>query len=114
MKHTLIALACTLAVAGGTAFAQDRSSTDSTHESVGQKTKDAAHRAGDKTRHMVHKGEHKMSKARSHHDRNTAQAADSRAMGASSSPSSSDSDRQARMDQAYEDYKSGRGASQTR
>lgn len=118
MKRTLIAIACcTFAIAGGNALAQDRSTSTSSHESsgesLGQKTKDAAHRAGEKTRHMLHRSEDKMGKARSDHDRKTAQEAgdDTRAMGASSM--TDDSGRQRRMDEAYNDYKSGH-ASTTR
>lgn len=128
MKHALIVLGCTLAIAGGNALAQDRSSSSTaTHESagdsVGQKARhaadragDAAHRAGDKARSAMHRGEHKMSKAHSDHDRKTAQARDdTRALGASGSSTSADSDRQRRMDEAYNDYKSGRPSdSQTR
>ena len=114
MKRTLIALACTLAFAGGNALAQDRttSKAESTAESAGHKAKDAAHRAGDKARHMGHRMEHKMDKARAHHEARKAQEAgdDTRAMGASGSSMSADSERQKRMDQAYNDYKSGRSA----
>lgn len=123
MQRTLIALACTLAVAAGSALAQDRSTTATDHPSAadtaGQKARHAAHRtgdavrhAGDKTRNAMHRGEHKMSKARSEHDhdRKTAQEAgdDTRAMGASDL--SADSERQKRMDEAYNNYKSGRGS----
>lgn len=117
MKHTLIALACTLAIAGGNALAQDRSTSSTAHESsgesVGQKAKDAAHRVGEKTRNMYHKAENKMGRAKSDHEARTAQTtqeagADTRAMGASSS--SAESERQKRMDQAYDDYKSRQGS----
>lgn len=120
MKRTLIAVACcTFAIAGGNALAQDHSTstTSSAHESsgesLGQKTRDAAHRVGEKTRHLFHRSEDKMGKAKSDHDRKTAQEAgdDTRAMGASSM--NDDSGRQRRMDEAYNDYKSGH-ASTTR
>lgn len=113
MKRTLLAIACcTFAVAGGNALAQDHSTSttssahDSSGESLGQKTRDAAHHVGDKARHLFHRGEDKMGKAKSDHDRRTAQEAgdDTRAMGASGAM---DDDRQKRMDQAYNDYKSG-------
>lgn len=114
MKHTLIALACTLAIAGGNALAQDRSTSSTAHESsgesVGQKAKGAAHRVGEKTRNLFHKAENKMGRAKSDHEAKTAQeaGADTRAMGASSS--SAESERQRRMDQAYDDYKSRQGS----
>ena len=114
MQRTLIALACTLAFAGGNALAQDRatSKAESTAESAGHKAKDAAHRAGDKTRHMGHRMEHKMDHAKAHHEARRAQEAgdDTRAMGGSGSSMSADSERQKRMDQAYNDFKSGRSA----
>lgn len=114
MKRTLIALACTLAFAGGNALAQDRSTSraESTAESAGHKTRDAAHRAGDKARHMGHRMEHKMDRARAHHEARRAQEAgdDTRAMGGAGSSMSAASERQKRMDEAYNDYKSGRSA----
>lgn len=121
MKHTLIALACTLAFAGGHALAQDRSTPSkpahestaaSTAESAGHKARNAAHRAGQKARHMGHRMEDKMGKAGAHHEARRAQEAgdDARAMGAAGSSMSADSERRKRMDQAYEDYKSGRSS----
>lgn len=115
MKHTLIAIACTLALAGGNALAaQDRSNSTTDRgasgETMGQKARDEMHTMGNKARHMARKGHNKVSKARNRHERAAEADEDSRAMGAAGSSD----DRQKRMDQAYEDYKSGRGATQTR
>jgi len=114
MKRTLIALACTLAFAGGNALAQDRSTSkaESTAESAGHKAKDAAHRAGDKTRRMGHRMEHKMDKARAHHEARRAQEAgdDTRAMGGSGSSMAGESAPQKRLDQASTSPTCGRSA----
>lgn len=103
MKRTLIALTCSLAFAGASALAQDTGSQHSTSQSSGpsltDKAKSAMHRLGDATRNMFHKAGDKTEQAKSDHD--------TKSMGASRGDvSDSDSGRQKRMDQAYDDYQS--------
>lgn len=120
MNRLLITLACSLAFAAGNSLAQDHAtkdhgtkatrSADASGDSVGDKVKRGAHRMGDRMRHMGRKAEDKVGKARSDHDRKTAQEAgtDTSAMGASAG--SGDRARQERMDQAYNDYKAKSGS----
>jgi len=138
MQRTFIALACTLALAGGTAFAQQDkpgqtpSATDSqtsgdsiterakeTAKKVGEKSKDAAVKAQHKTAETASKAkdktEEKAHEAKADSDQKAAQARsgqDTQSMGASGS--SSEDERQKRMDQAYRDsQKSGQSSSAT-
>lgn len=118
MRRSLIALSAALALAGGTAFAQQqkeqpgvtKSAQDSqssggsiterfkaTMRRIGEKTRAVAGKAKDKTEQTAHK-------AKDDSDDKSAQSGSStRSMGAAGDTSTSDSDRQKRMDEAYKD-----------
>jgi hypothetical protein len=110
MKHSLIALGCALALAGGPALAQqDAGKTSTTRDSSGnggfvEKTKEAFHKLGESVKSGFHKAENKADDAK-------ADPTDTRAMGAAGA---GDADRQQRMDDADGNYKSGKaGATST-
>lgn len=131
MKRSLIALACAVAFVGTSALAQQQdkpaetpSAQDSqssggsitermkaTVRKIGEKTKEVATKAKDKTKETAHN-------AKQDTDEKSAQGSkssqDTRSMGASGSSSSSESERQKRMDDAYKDsQKSGHSSSST-
>ena len=108
MKHSLIALGCALALAGGSALAQqDTSKSPSTakQESTAprdssssggfvEKTKEAFHKLGESVKSGFRKSENKVDDAKADHKDDT------RAMGAAGSDA-----RKQRMDDAYGNYK---------
>lgn len=77
--------------------------TASTGDTLTDKTKRGAHKVADATRHTAHKAKHSVKKS-ARKAKNVAQN-DTRSMGASSTDMNSGT-RQARMDAAYNDFKS--------
>jgi hypothetical protein len=123
----IAALITALALAGGSAFAAGNSSTSgaasdtgnqSTAASTGtagttggaiDKTKRAVHRAGHATRNTAHRTGSAARRMKHGGDHTAASGGDTRSMGASGPDSASDmqdSAWRARMDQAYNDWKS--------
>ena len=118
MKHSLIALGCALALAGGSALAaQDAGQAPAKHESTAthdsssgggfvEKTKEAFHKLGQSVKNGFHRAENKVDDAKADHKDDT------RAMGASGT-AKDDTDRQKRMDDAYGNYKKSGPADKT-
>jgi hypothetical protein len=114
-KHTLVALGCALALAGGSALAEQEAgqpqsgAARSEHSTSGggflDKTKEAFHRLGQTVKSGFHKAEGK----------GDATASDAKSMGAHASDTgSSAAARQQRMDEAYGDAKRSGAAKEPR
>ncbi|TFY96700.1 hypothetical protein [Ramlibacter humi] len=117
MKSAPLLMAALLATAGTAAFAQsssgeklpsdNRAAQNSDGRSVGQVLRDDAHKVGDATKRLFHRGKGDAKQAKNDAKSKDARHENTRAMGAgrADDQAANDTSRQQRMDDAYADYK---------